>query len=289
MHAPLIEGLPVGDWENNFSPAFAGKPIPLNQYEMSRSLAIRPDQKGFVARHGFLAARLRCRRQAALGAAGPGRAWGVNISDDGRIIVAAYRDGTIRWQRWSDGAELLALFVNRKTKTWVAWTPSGYYKASPGGEDLIGWHVNRGWNQAADFFPASKFHDKYARADIVDRVLDTLDEGEAIRQANLARPQKGVAQAPIIENLPPVLSILSPADDAHIDTANLTIDYLVRSPSGTPIDGVEAVINGTPAGNRSTGDDSGVKKCIAETHGLGRTAGACRAAAAASPFRCRRA
>ena len=123
--------------------------------------------------------------------AGPAAAWGVNISDDGRIIVAAYRDGTIRWQRWSDGAELLALFVNRKTKAWVAWTPSGYYKASPGGEDLIGWHVNRGWNEAADFFPASKFRDKYARADIVDRVLDTLDEGEAIRQANLARPHKG--------------------------------------------------------------------------------------------------
>jgi hypothetical protein len=26
----------------------------------------------------------------------------------------------------------------------VAWTPGSYYAASPGGEDLIGWHVNRG-------------------------------------------------------------------------------------------------------------------------------------------------
>ena len=127
----------------------------------------------------------------------------------------------------------------------------------------------------ADFFPASKFRDKYSRADIVERVLDTLDEGEAIRQADLARPQqRGVEQTAIIESLPPVLSILSPADDAHVDTANLTVDYLVRSPSGTPIDSVEAVINGTPAGTRSTGDDSDVKKCIKETHGLGRTTGA---------------
>jgi len=34
------------------------------------------------------------------------------------------------------------------------------------------------------------------------------------------------------------------------------------------------VINGTPAGNRSTGDDSAVKKYITETHGLSRTTGA---------------
>jgi WD40 repeat protein len=275
LHPPLVQGLPIVNWQNRFNPTLAGKPIPINRYEMARSLAIRPDHKGFALGSDFWLRAFDADGKELWERAGPAAAWGVNISDDSRIIVAAYRDGTIRWQRWSDGAELLALFVNRKTKAWVAWTPSGYYKASPGGEDLIGWHVNRGWDQTADFFPASKFHDKYARADIVDRVLDTLDEGEAIRQADLARPQaRGVEQTAIIESLPPVLSILSPADDAHVDTASLTVDYLVRSPSGTPIDSVEAVINGTPAGNRSTGDDSDVKKCIKETHGLGRTMGA---------------
>ena len=57
----------------------------------------------------------------------PGDTWGVDLSLDGRIIVAAYGDGTIRWRRWSDGAELLALFVDAPTKRWVAWTPAGYY------------------------------------------------------------------------------------------------------------------------------------------------------------------
>ena len=275
LHPPLIQGLPIANWQNNFSPTLAGKPVAIDRYEMSRSVAIRPDHRGFALGSDFWLRAFDTDGKQLWARPGPAAAWGVNISDDGRIIVAAYRDGTIRWQRWSDGAELLSLFVNRKTKAWVAWTPSGYYKASPGGEDLIGWHVNRGWNETADFFPASKFHDKYSRADIVDRVLNTLDEGEAIRLADLARPQqKAAAQTAIIENLPPVLSILSPGDDAHVDAANLTIDYLLRSPSGTAIDSVEAVINGTPAGNRSTGDDSGVKKCIADTHGLGRATGA---------------
>jgi hypothetical protein len=272
--APSIKGLPVVDWKDEYHPTFAGRPITLEQYETARSLAIRSDGSGFVLGTEYWLRSFDADGRQLWQQPGPGSAWGVNLSADGRIIVAAYHDGTIRWLRWSDGKELLALFVNRKTKTWVAWTPSGYYKASPGGEDLIGWHLNRGWNQAADFFPASKFRDKYARADIVDRVLDTLDEAEAIRQADLARPQKAAAQTPIIESLPPVLSILSPDDDAHIGTANVKIDYLLRSPSGTPIDDVEALINGAPAGARSAGDANDVKKCIAETHGLGRTTGA---------------
>jgi hypothetical protein len=272
---PITEGLPVTDWKNTYQPKFAAKPISMEQYETSRSLAIRADHKGFVLGTEYLLRSYDADGKELWEQAGPSIAWGVNISADNRIIVVSYGDGTLRWVRLSDGVELLALFVNRKTKAWVAWTHSGYYMASPGGEDLIGWHVNRGWNQAADFFAASKFHDKYARADIVERVLDTLDEDEAIRQASLARPQqRGVTQTAIIESLPPVLSILSPGDDAHVDTANLTIDYLLRSPSGTSIDGVDALINGAPAGTRASGDDSAVKKCIAQTHGLGRTTGA---------------
>ncbi len=270
--APTTEGLPVENWRNEENLTFAGKPVQLGQGEFSRSLAIRTDRTGFVLGSEFRLRAFDAQGHPLWEQPGPGVARGVNLSADGRIVVVAYSDGTIRWQRWSDGAELLALFVNRNTKAWVAWTPSGYYKASPGGEDLIGWHLNRGWNQAADFFPASKFRDKYSRADIVDRVLDTLDEAEAIRQADLARPQR--AAAPILESLPPVLSILSPADDEQVDAASVKINYLVRSPSGTPIDGVEALINGTPAGARGTGDDSAVKKCIADTHGLGRTTGA---------------
>jgi hypothetical protein len=275
FNAPIIDGMPVVNWKDGYKPSFSGKPITLEAYERSRALAIRPDKSGFVLGTEFLLRAFDAQGAQLWEQAGPGIAWGVNLSADGRVIVVAYADGTIQWVRWTDGKTLLTLFVNRKTKVWVAWTPSGYYMASPGGEDLIGWNLNRGWTQPADFFPASKFHDKFARADIVERILDTLDEAEAVRQADKARPQQSAAQlAPITENLPPVLSILSPGDNAHVDGATVTIDYLLRSPSGTAIDGVDALINGSPAGSNSTGDDGDVKKCIAETHGLGRTMGA---------------
>src|SRR5262249_15995600 len=111
---------------------------------------------------------------------GPGAFWGVNLSQDGRLAVAAAGDGTIRWYRMSDGRELLALFLEREHREWIAWTPKGYYMASPGGSHLIGWHVNRHWDQSADFFALAHFRDTYDRPDIISRVLAELDEDKAI-------------------------------------------------------------------------------------------------------------
>ena len=99
----------------------------------------------------------------------------MNIGGNGRLVVAAYDDGTIRWHRLSDGQELLALFVHAKDRRYIAWTPQGYYAASPGGEDLIGWHVNRGFDTAPDFYPASTFASTYCRPDIVKAALDNVE------------------------------------------------------------------------------------------------------------------
>ena len=175
----------------------------------------------------------------------PGVAWGVNLTGDGRLVLAAYGDGTIRWHRMSDGQELLALFVNKDDLRWVAWTPSGYYMGSPGGEDLIGWHVNRGWDQAADFFPASRFRERFSRPDIVRLVLETLDEDAAIKQANEIAGRK-VDTRPLIAHLPPIIRITGPADGTHAATGTVTLDYAVRSPSGQPIERVDVLINGRP-------------------------------------------
>jgi hypothetical protein len=74
--------------------------------------------------------------------------------------------------------------VRDSGKRWIAWTPQGYYDASSGADDLIGWQVNRGYDSAPDFFPASQFRDTYCRPDVIARVLDTLDTDAAVRAAS---------------------------------------------------------------------------------------------------------
>ena len=114
-------------------------------------------------------------------------------------------DGTIRWFRLADGEELLALFVHAKDRRYVAWTPKGYYAASPGAGNLIGWHVYRGWDRAPDFFSAARFYEHFDRPDIVKRVLDDLDEDAAVAEANRLPPQSGPerSRSDCLRRLPP--------------------------------------------------------------------------------------
>jgi WD40 repeat protein len=243
--AALTDGLPVAGWQDSVNPTFNKRPLGFDGIETSRSLAIRPDKTGFVLGTEWFLRAYDATGQQRWQQAQEGVAWNVNFSADGRVIVATYGDGTVRWHRWSDGKELLALFVNRKTKAWVAWTHSGYYMASPGGEDLIGWHVNRGWDQAADFFPASRFRQRFNRPDIVRLVLDTLDEDAAIKQANdIAKHQENTQ--PLIERLPPIIRIVDPTDGTHVPNGTVTLDYAVRSPSGQPVERINILVDGRP-------------------------------------------
>jgi len=177
---------------------------------------------------------------------GSGTVWGLNISADNKVIVAALGDGTIRWYRAKDGVELLALFVEKLSQKWVAWTPTGYYMASPGGEDLIGWHVNRGWEQEADFFPASRFRDRFNRPDIVQKVLTTLDEDQAVVEANGEAHRDATEAKPVEEQLPPVLRITSPREGTAVSGDSVILDYVLRSPSGLPVDAIDVIIDGRP-------------------------------------------
>jgi hypothetical protein len=278
LASPKIDGLRVTDWRDTTTPRLAGRPIPLEPHEVTESLAVQPDSAGFVLGSTFNLRAFDARGAARWNTDIPDTAWGVNLARGGELVLAAFADGTIRWYRWSDGKELLALFVDRESKAWVAWTPQGYYSASPGGEELIGWHVNRGWEQPADFFPAARFRDTYARPDIVERVLDTMDEAEAVRLANAARPGKTEPSRPIAEQLPPVVTILSPVTGSSIAGESTRLDYVVRSPSGLPVDAVESLVDGRPASAQrgfarvDDGTDA-LKRCLTETKGLGRLEG----------------
>lgn len=244
---PLLTaaGLNVTDWKNTTAPKLNGAPLKLMQYEISRSLALWPDGAGFA-----LGTEWNLRAFAKDGTqrwqqAVPGSVWGVNVSQDGRWVVAAYGDGTIRWHRASDGAEQLAFYPHPDKKRWVMWTPSGYYDTSPGAEDLIGWHVNRGKDNAADFFPASRFRERFYRPDILAKVLGTQDEAVAVRLANEEAGRRTQTTS-IAEVLPPVVELRS-ASELQTDQSSITLRYTTRSASDAPVTGIRVRVNGQAA------------------------------------------
>ena len=251
-------GLDIQSWNAHTAPTLNGQRLALGQYEVSFSLAIAPDGQSLLLGSQWSLRRFGHDGKEVWKLAVPAIAWAVNIAGNGSmaVAVAAFGDGSIRWYRYSDGKELLAFFPHADRKRWVLWTPSGYYDASPGGEELIGWHVNNGPDQAADFYPASRFRSTKYRPDVVSKVLSTLDEGEAVRLADAERG-KASDTTTIAQALPPIITVTSPQDGSRVSSTTVTLHYAVRTPSGEAVTGIRALVDGRPVAS-----DRGAKPVV---------------------------
>jgi WD40 repeat protein len=228
--APLREGLTIDHWRNENDPTLNGRVLPLGK-EMARSLAIAPDAKRF-----FLGSHSTLRAFDDAGTKiwsylGRGEVWAVNASEDGRIVVAAYGDGTIRWHRAVDGRELLALQVlpNKGDPAkwdWVLWTPEGFYEATPGAQDVLKWVVNHGPDKAATTLPVSAIA-KLHRRSTLPLILEQLETARAIGIDEITQARWDV-QAKTGSAKPPggVLHVLAIGVDKFGDKAgDLHLDY----------------------------------------------------------------
>jgi WD40 repeat protein len=250
LYSPNMKSLNITDWKYTYAPKLNGTPLKLDQYEMSRAIAVHPAKKGFLLGAEWSLRYFDTSANELWNKPVPGTAWTVNIAKNGKIAAAAFSDGTIRWYRVSDGEELLAFFPHNDRKRWVLWTPSGYYDASIGAEDLIGWHVNNGQDHEADFFPVSRFRNQFYRPDVISKVLDCLDESEAVQLADAEANRKHRQRVDIRKQLPPVVRIHSPYYGQEFRNKHVTITYSLRNPSGAPIKSVQAIIDGRRSGSK---------------------------------------
>jgi hypothetical protein len=170
----------------------------------------------------------------------------LNVSNDNRVLIAAYLDGTIRWHRADDGRELLALQVLPNKTDWVLWTPEGFYAATPGAQDVLKWVVNHGPDSAATTLPVSAIP-KLHRPAALPLVLDELETARALGIADVAAARLAVQRATGSAKPPGgVLHVLAigvdkfgdkagglhlsyAAEDAH-DVANALLDSQKAAP-----------------------------------------------------------
>ncbi|MDB5339840.1 MAG: repeat-containing protein, partial [Planctomycetaceae bacterium] len=87
--------------------------------------------------------------------------WAVTPSPDQRHLLTGSDDETLQIWNLDRYEHTLSLFF--AGDEWIAWTPQGYYAASPGGENLMGWHVQRGYDDMPTFYPASRFREQFYR------------------------------------------------------------------------------------------------------------------------------
>ena len=190
--------------------------------------------------------------------------WTVNISGNDKTIVTTLSDGSIRWFRMEDGKEILTFYLHADRKRWVLFTPSGYYDASPGAEDFLGWHVNNGVDKTPAFYPVSRYRDQFYRPDVIDAILETYNESEALKLANKRSGKKDDSPDAIniVKNSPPVVIIHSPSNGSVASKNKLSITYSVSAPEDAPTLRVKILVNGRPVSleRNIKSSDSGFQK-----------------------------
>jgi hypothetical protein len=174
---------------------------------------------------------------------------GVNIPRGGKFVVAAYRNGTIHWHRLSDGKEILTLLVNSRTLDWLLWTPQGYYTSSVNGDQYVGWHLNKGLEQAAEFISAARLKKHLYRPDIVKRAFEIADADAAVREAGLT----GFKLADLANHTPPEFRIIDPGDRTRANKSPVAVT-LELSATNDPVQSLDAKVNGLQVTPRDVRD-----------------------------------
>jgi WD40 repeat protein len=207
--APRSTGLPIDGWQYTRTPTLAGKPLPLKPYETSRSLAISADRQRFALGSNWAVRLFGAEGQPRWRTSTPAVAWLVNLSPDGRFVVAALGDGTIRWYRTQKegsaeaGSEALALFVHSDLQRWILWTPEGFYDASPGGAELFGYQLNNGREAAGSFIRSAQLQRQFLRPDLIARRLSGRPDDEAAIAAAVA--ELGDVRQVLMAGRPPLV------------------------------------------------------------------------------------
>ena len=200
------EGLTIDGWRNAAFPTLlhlndsADRFAPLlTRGDISRSLAIAPDAKRFFLASAFGLAAFDETGATIWKRWTQNDVFSVNASKDGRVIVTAEGDGTIRWHRADDGRELLALQVlpNKDEPSkwdWVLWTPEGFYEATPSAQDVLKWVTNHGPDSAASVLPVSAIA-KLHRRNALPHVLDQLETAHALGVDDISQARFDVQTA----------------------------------------------------------------------------------------------
>lgn len=116
---------------------------------------------------------------------------------------------------------------------WVAWTPTGHYDASVGGDRLIGWQSNGRRGEAPVFATAGQHHRKFRRPELLRQLLvGGIDQAEADAVA-----QKLQAETIDNDRLPEV----EVTQDSLDDEGGLQVTVEAEAPEGETIDEIALI------------------------------------------------
>jgi WD40 repeat protein len=194
-----------------------------------------------------------------------GTIWGLAPSPDGRFLLSASHDETLKLWDLHRGELMLTLFV-AGDDDWIAWTPEGYYAASPGGEQLAGWLVTSGPNELGTFLPMSHLRGVFYRPDVIRRLLEAGNLDAALVAADRERGGPAPAgRADITKLLPPKVRITRPDQSGRTVTSpRVEVEATAEPQGGGAVTALRLLLDGRPVGAEKRPGGSGAARATWE-------------------------
>lgn len=227
----------LGDLGYRHPVRVAGQALALKPFQSLHAWARAPQGGAFAlgTQWSVLLADAQGRRLWEQDLPAPARQ--VAYSGDGRWVVAAVGDGTLRWYEAASGRERLGAFLHAREPQWVLWRSDGYYSSSPQGDRYLGWLLNRGDDAAPDFVRAEQIERELFRPDLLAAVFDA----PAARSAGAAG--LGELSARLARLAPPRVRIESAEPSADGRKLRLRV---VAEATGRPLRELGIFVDGLP-------------------------------------------
>lgn len=177
-----------------------------------------------------------------------GDVWGVATSEDGRFLVSGANDQTLRLWDIETDENLLTIF-HASDDEWVAWTPEGFFDASPDGAKYIGYHLNRGWDKKADYVSVEQLYSAFYRPDLIQRKIAGEDLNQFAEAIDVNKILAG--------GMPPTVDITFPETNMRSKKRDVTLRYKLCDQGGG-IGGTQLRLNGIVIG--AGGSERGLKR-----------------------------
>jgi WD40 repeat protein len=166
--------------------------------------------------------------------------WSVTPSPDGQLLVSGSHDQTVRlWN--AKTFELIATLFASSDGEWVVWTPQGYYASSPNGDRLVGWQINKGETQAAEYVTASQLRNTFYRPDIVEAAVSRSSANIAIAQATTRAA--GFKLSDLVRRPPPKLQVAGPTEGNETMRGRASITLALAETRDDPVKAFDVFVN----------------------------------------------
>jgi WD40 repeat protein len=181
-----------------------------------------------------------------------GEVWSIAVDND--ILVSGSKDQTVKlWDisnlsassTRKDILPYLNIFVSRDNE-WVAWSQSGYYNCSIAGDRYVGYHINHGSEEEAEYLSSDRFYKTYFQPELIANLVSLHDEEKALTFTQ----KKSRIESVTVDNILPPRLLLNCSSQLSTTSGTVTIDFDVIPQSEHEVTAISIFLNGRDVNER---------------------------------------